>query len=144
MKFPSFSEISKLAKRRSAGGLLFDRNGNIVLTQEIDGSWSMPKGGIDDGEAPLAAAIREIKEETGIRSLVPIKSLGRYYRPTRKGKKRIVFMYLFQVENQKLQPLDQKNLQAKFFTFNDAVNKLNSFDADFLKNNKNLIKKYLK
>jgi 8-oxo-dGTP pyrophosphatase MutT (NUDIX family) len=144
MNFPSFSEISKLAKRCSAGGVLFDRDGNIVLTQEIDGSWSMPKGGIDEGEAPLAAAIREIKEETGIRSLYPLKSLGRYYRPTRKGKKRIVFMYLFQVENQKLQPLDRKNPQAKFFPFDEAVRKLNPFDAAFLKNNKNTIQSYIK
>ena len=66
MKFPSFSELTKIAKRRSAGGVLFDKNGNIVLVQEIDGSWSMPKGGIDEGESPLDAAIREIKEETGM------------------------------------------------------------------------------
>ena len=144
MKFPSFSELSKIAKRRSAGGVLFDNKGNIVLTQEMDGSWSMPKGGIDKGESPLDAAIREIKEETGIASLYPIKSLGRYYRPTRKGKKRMVFMYLFQVENQKLQPRDRRNPQAKFFPFDDAVRKLSSYDAAFLKNNKTLIYSYLK
>lgn len=144
MKFPSFSEISKIAKRRSAGGVLFDKDGNIVLTQEIDGSWSFPKGGIDDGESPMNAAIREIKEETGIRSLYPLKSLGRYYRPTRKGKKRLVFMYLFQVENQKLRPLDKRNPQAKFFPFEKAVGKLYPQDANFLQSVKNIIKSYIK
>ena len=54
MNFPKFSELTKTAKRRSAGGILFDKNLNIVLVQEIDGSWSLPKGGIDDGESPLA------------------------------------------------------------------------------------------
>lgn len=144
MNFPSFSEISKLAKRRSAGGVLFDKNGNIVLVQEIDGSWSMPKGGIDKGESPLDAAIREIQEETGIRSLYPIKSLGRYYRPTRKGKRRMVFMYLFRVENQKLQPRDRRNPQAKFFSFENAVSKLYPQDASFLQSVKNIIKSYIK
>jgi len=144
MKFPSFSEISKIAKRRSAGGVLFDKDGNIVLVQEIDGSWSLPKGGIDEGESPLDAAIREIKEETGIRSLRPLRSLGQYYRPTRKGKKRIVFMYLFLVENQKLQPLDRRNPQAKFFPFEKAASKLYPQDASFLNKNKNLIRSYLK
>jgi len=144
MKFPSFSEISKIAKRRSAGGVLFDKDGNIALTQEVDGSWSFPKGGIDEGESPLNAAIREIKEETGIRYLTPLKSLGRYYRPTRKGKKRLVFMYLFHVENQKLQPLDRRNPQAKFFSFEKAVSKLHPQDANFLQSVKNIIKSYIK
>jgi 8-oxo-dGTP pyrophosphatase MutT (NUDIX family) len=144
MKFPSFSEISKIAKRRSAGGVLFDKEGNVVLVQEIDGSWSLPKGGIDEGESPLDAAIREIKEETGIRSIAPLKSLGRYYRPTRKGKKRLVFMYLFMVENQKLQPLDRRNPQAKFFPFDKAVSKLYPQDASFLQSVKNIIKSYIK
>ena len=144
MKFPSFSEISKTARRRSAGGILFDKNLNIVLVQEIDGSWSMPKGGIDEGESPMDAAIREIKEETGIRSLYPIRSLGRYYRPTRKGKKRIVFMYLFQVENQPLQPRDRNNPRAEFFPFNKAADKLPPYDSAFLRSNKTLIQSYIK
>jgi len=145
MNFPNFSEVVKIAKRRSAGGILFDKNKNIVLVQERDGSWSFPKGGIDDGESPMSAAVREIKEETGIRSLYPIRSLGQYYRPTRKGKKRMVFMYLFQVDNQKLQPLDRNNPRAGFFPFNKAINKLdNPSDSSFLKNNEIVIDNYLK
>jgi putative (di)nucleoside polyphosphate hydrolase len=30
--------------------------------------WQMPQGGIDAGEAPLAAAVRELYEETNVRS----------------------------------------------------------------------------
>lgn len=30
------------------------------------GAWSIPKGEIDDGEEPFTAAVREIKEETGL------------------------------------------------------------------------------
>lgn len=39
---------------------------------EFSGSdrlWQMPQGGIDEGEKPLAAAQREIYEETGMKSL---------------------------------------------------------------------------
>ncbi len=39
---------------------------------EMDGAsklWQMPQGGIDEGEDPLKAAIRELYEETGIRSV---------------------------------------------------------------------------
>lgn len=31
--------------------------------------WQMPQGGIDDGETPRAAALRELTEETGMRSV---------------------------------------------------------------------------
>ena len=44
------------------------REGN----SEYDGSphlWQMPQGGIDDGEKPLAAAIRELYEETGMKTV---------------------------------------------------------------------------
>ncbi len=39
---------------------------------EFDGSpqlWQMPQGGIDEGENPLAAAVRELYEETGMKSV---------------------------------------------------------------------------
>jgi putative (di)nucleoside polyphosphate hydrolase len=36
----------------------------------MDGdNWQMPQGGIDDGEQPLAAAKRELFEETGVRRI---------------------------------------------------------------------------
>lgn len=145
MAFPSFSETTKTAKRRSAGGILFNPSGDIVLVQERDGSWSFPKGRIEKGESPMDAAIREIKEETGVRSLYPIRSLGRYERATRNGKRRVVFMYLFQVENQKLTPRDYNNPQASFYPFDKAVAKLSHpQDKSFLQNNKSLISTYLK
>lgn len=36
--------------------------------------WQMPQGGIDEGEAPDQAAIRELKEETGIHSIRILQS----------------------------------------------------------------------
>ena len=35
-----------------------------------DRRWQMPQGGIDDGESPYDAAIRELWEETGIKDVV--------------------------------------------------------------------------
>ena len=47
-------------------GALFDDHERVLLMQEkTDGRWSLPGGWADPGEAPSAAAIREILEETG-------------------------------------------------------------------------------
>jgi predicted NUDIX family NTP pyrophosphohydrolase len=80
---------SKPPKREtiSAGLLLYRRCGDGVevllahpggpfWAKRDAGAWSIPKGLIDEGEEPLAAACREFEEETGIRPEGPFLSLG--------------------------------------------------------------------
>ncbi|HWK35941.1 RNA pyrophosphohydrolase [Sphingomonas sp.] len=58
-----------LPYRPCAGVMLLNRDGQVFVGQRLDSTleaWQMPQGGIDPGEAALAAAIREIGEETGI------------------------------------------------------------------------------
>lgn len=48
---------------------------------EYDGSpqlWQMPQGGIDPGEDPLPAAMRELYEETGMKSVSLLAEAGRW------------------------------------------------------------------
>ncbi len=54
--------------RRGVGVMLLNREGRAFVAERIDtpGAWQMPQGGIDAGEAPIAAARRELAEETGI------------------------------------------------------------------------------
>jgi putative (di)nucleoside polyphosphate hydrolase len=50
--------------------MLANRSGQIFVGKRIDNpgsdAWQMPQGGIDDGEMPRDAALRELTEETGI------------------------------------------------------------------------------
>jgi predicted NUDIX family NTP pyrophosphohydrolase len=41
-----------------------------------DGCWSVPKGEVEAGEDPLAAAVREFEEETGVKPVGPFVPLG--------------------------------------------------------------------
>jgi putative (di)nucleoside polyphosphate hydrolase len=54
--------------RLGVGILLFDANGRAFVGERSDapGAWQMPQGGIDNGEEPQAAALRELAEETGV------------------------------------------------------------------------------
>lgn len=46
--------------------LIKDRNGRLLLVREVDGSWELPGGGLEQGEAAREALAREMAEETGL------------------------------------------------------------------------------
>ena len=59
---------SKLGKRRKAG--IFGRDettGKLLIVQSRGKLWGPPKGGIQPNETPEQAAVRELREETGLR-----------------------------------------------------------------------------
>ncbi len=66
--------------RPAAGVVLFNEDGKVWLGRRCKASgpyvWQYPQGGIDKGEKPRAAALRELYEETGI-SQVLVAPLGR-------------------------------------------------------------------
>ena len=65
-------DFDALPYRPCVGLMLLNREGQIFAGQRLstppgaDAAWQMPQGGIDPGETPKQAAIRELGEETGI------------------------------------------------------------------------------
>ena len=55
--------------RRGVGVMLINESRQVWVGRRIDNTdeaWQMPQGGIDKGEEPWPAALREVAEETGI------------------------------------------------------------------------------
>ena len=62
-------QIAHLPYRPCVGVMLANADGRIFAGQRIDTdipAWQMPQGGIDEGETPRDAALRELWEETGV------------------------------------------------------------------------------
>lgn len=80
--------------RHTARGIVLD-NANILLlyTHRYD-DYSLPGGGLDEGEDKVSGLIRELQEETGAKGVHNIQPFGRYdeYRPWYKPDADIVHM----------------------------------------------------
>jgi len=110
----------KPIKKVSAGGVVV-HDGKILVVSQQGRSWSLPKGGVEEGEDFLSAAKREIFEETGVSNLKFIKQLPSYTR-FRGGLDdkddtsvlKTIHMYLFTTPEEKLSPRDQANPEARW------------------------------
>ena len=69
------------APKRLSCGVVIVNDDHELLLCHVTGQnhWDLPKGGIDNGESPLQAALRETREETGLRlAASELIDLGRF------------------------------------------------------------------
>ncbi len=63
-------KMADLPYRRGVGAVLIGGNGGVFVGRRIGtrypDAWQMPQGGIDEGETPELAVLRELAEETGV------------------------------------------------------------------------------
>jgi 8-oxo-dGTP pyrophosphatase MutT (NUDIX family) len=110
-----------MRKTHSAGGVVTNDEGKVLVVSQRGTSWSLPKGHIDPGESALAAAEREIYEESGIRDLKLIRELGTYERykigaggGEDRSELKTITMFLFRTSEKVLRPVDPDNPEARW------------------------------
>jgi ADP-ribose pyrophosphatase YjhB (NUDIX family) len=110
-----------MIETHSAGGVVVNERGQVIVVNQDGRSWSLPKGHIDEGEDALDAARREIAEETGVTQLALVRELGTYARPKigldgtdDLTERKTITMFLFRTAQNKLQPTDPRHPQARW------------------------------
>ena len=117
----------------SAGGLVVDRSGTTpraVLIGRLDRrgamKWSLPKGHIEPGETAEEAAVREIREETGIdgRVVAPLGTVDFWFMLDSQRVHKTVHHFLLEALGGDLSDTDVEVDEVSWFPLDEVSGRL--------------------
>ena len=118
----------------SAGGVVFRRRGGRVEVALISVGagrrWQLPKGLVDAGESPEAAAVREAREETGLDAelVAPVEKIEYWYFSNERGARvrfhKFVHFFLLRFTSGDVSAHDREVNEARWIEIGEAVEML--------------------
>ena len=115
-------------KETSAGGIVFRLHEGrplFLLIRDSYRNWGFPKGHLEAGEAAAAAAVREVREETGLSSLElrgPVATIDWYFRFRGRLIHKVCHFFLMETEDEETSPQQAEGITAcRWAPFEDAM-----------------------
>src|SRR6476469_5076920 len=112
----------------SAGGIVYYRDAagiHILMVADALGRWSFPKGLVQPGEEPPAAALREIAEETGVAGQLEMELGASHYmyRRSRALVSKTVHFFLVHAEPTVPRPQLEEVSDARWFPAAESLDR---------------------
>jgi 8-oxo-dGTP pyrophosphatase MutT (NUDIX family) len=120
--------VAKTREQTSAGGVVVRSEDDlqVCLINPVGRRvWGLPKGGVEPGESPEEAALREVREETGIegRLEAPLGSID-YWFYSRENRTRIhktVHYFLVRAAGGDVSAHDHEVTEARWLGLSEAL-----------------------
>lgn len=132
-KRPPKSRDRKPRDETSAGGVVFRNEGAepvYLLIRDSYQNWGFPKGHVEEGEQPDAAALREVSEETGLARLeirAPVDTIDWHFRFRGRLIHKVCHFYLMEAQDSRTKPQRAEGITACRWARYDAAAKLLSY-----------------
>ena len=123
----------KTVQHRSAGGLVVRGPLILLISTQAGKRWQLPKGHIEEGETPEQAALREVREETGVtgRIVAPLRGVEYWFieRGLRRIHKKVDYFLLDYVSGDNSDFDAEEVSGAEWFPWDEGIAKL-SFENE--------------
>lgn len=115
-------------EERSAGAVVFnERKGRRYLLLLNKERWDFSKGNMERGENELDTVLREVGEETGLRTIEVIPGFRRvieyFYRRDSRNVHKQVFYYIAKTQEERI-TISSEHQDSGWFTYEEALKKL--------------------
>jgi 8-oxo-dGTP pyrophosphatase MutT (NUDIX family) len=130
------SPLREPREETSAGGIVFRRMPDgvrFLLIRDSYRNWGFPKGHLEVGETPGTAALREVREETGLASLAlhaPVEVIDWHFRFRGQLVHKVCHFFLIEATHGTPRPLRKEGITAcRWLGFDEATAKVSYENA---------------